>query len=189
MRTSLYSILCIVVRLGAILLIVETAVGFPLALSGTHGGPFGPGTERMLIGFSGALVALGVALWLYPGLLARPAASQAHQQVFESPISAGQLQYIAFAVLGIVFAMSALTALVGFGMRAVLTSHLHDAAFDNLRREDWARVATDVLKFVLGLALTLGSRGLVGLLQVLRESALPPALPADSADAVTTETR
>lgn len=175
MRTSLYSILCIVIRVGAILLVVEIAVGLPLALSSLRGKQFGPGAEGMLIGFSGALAVLASALWLYPGLLARLAITQASRQVFESQIGAEQLQYIAFAVLGVAFAMNGLIDLVGVGMRAALTFSLHDPAFENMRHEDWARVVTQVLKVILGVGLAIGSRGLAGLLHRLRETGLGPA--------------
>ncbi|MEP7097765.1 MAG: hypothetical protein ABI748_08895 [Dokdonella sp.] len=179
MRTSLYSILCIVVRVGAILLLVKTMVGLPLALSSVRGGQFGPGAQDMVIGFTGALVALASALWLYPGLLARLASTQRSREIFESPISAAQLQYVAFAVLGVAFAMDALLDLVAFGMRAALTFGLHDPAYEGLRLEDRARVGAQVAKLVLGIALAAGSRGLVGLLRGLRENGLPQALAAD----------
>ena len=179
MRTSLYSILCIVVRMGAILLIVQTVVGLPLAWPGVRGGQFGAGAESMLIGFGGALVALGITLWIYPGMLARLAAGQASRQVFESPISSMELQYIAFAVLGAAFAMNGLIDLVGVGMRAALTFNLRAPALANLRREDWARIATLGLRLVLGVILMFGSSGLAGLLYRLRETGLRPASPAE----------
>lgn len=100
------------VRVGAILLLVTTLAGLPFAFASVHNGQFGAGAEGILIGFNGALIALAIALWLYPGWLARLAAGQASGQVFESPISAAQLQYIAFAVLGVAFAMNALLDLV-----------------------------------------------------------------------------
>lgn len=179
MRTSLYSILCIVVRVSAILLFVKTMVALPLALSSARGGQFGPGAEGMLIGFTGALVALAIALWLYPGLLARLASIQRSREVFESPISAAQLQYVAFAVLGVAFAIDALLDLVAFGTRAALIFRLHDPAYDGLRLDDRARVVALVAKLILGVALAAGSLGLVGLLRGLRENGLPKAVAAD----------
>lgn len=102
MRTSLYSILCIVVRLGAVLLFVETVTSLPVAWESLRiwtQDPSAPddAVRGMLIGFSGASLALAALLWLYPGVLARVAADAGSREVFESPLSARQLQYIALS--------------------------------------------------------------------------------------------
>lgn len=174
MRTSLYSILCIVVRLGAVMLFVETLASLPAAWSAMHG------TEEqaargMLIGFGGALLALAALLWLYPGVLARMAAGTASREVFESPISARQLQYIAFSVLGVVFAIKGLTGLVAVLFRIALSAQYGDTAFRMLLWQNGAAVSVQVLEFAVGIGLTFGARGLTGLLQRLRERGLPPA--------------
>lgn len=180
MRTSLYSVLCIVIRLGAVLLAVNTAVGFPAAYLAASSGNFGDGALGALLGFSGALLAVATLLWLFPGILARLAAGQSSRQVFESPLGAREFQYIAFAVLGLGFAMGGLVDLVGFVMRSALTLNLDDAY---LRREDWVRVVPQALKLVLGVALAAGSRGLADVLCRLRETGLSTASRADSRDA------
>ena len=173
MRTSLYSVLCIVIRLGAILLAMNTAIGFAPAYLAASNGHFGVGATGSVIGFSGALLATAVLLWLFPGILARLAVGQASQQVFELTIGANELQYIALAVLGVAFAMSGLIDLVDFSMRTALTFNLNDSTY--IQRENWLRVVPQILKLVLGLVLAVGSRGLAGLLHRLRETGLGPA--------------
>jgi hypothetical protein len=179
MRTSLYSILCIVVRLGAVLLLVQTLASLPGAWDALQGwerqsGEAGGAARGMLIGFSGALIALAIALWLYPGLLARLAAGNASGEVFDSPIAAKELHFIAFSVLGIVFAIGALLGLVSTGLRIALSAHFGDVAFTTLAWQNGIDLFVLFLKLALGIGLSLGARGLVGLLHRLRERGLPP---------------
>jgi hypothetical protein len=180
MRTSLYSILCIVVRLGAVLLFVETAVSLPSVWATLQANEY-ESVRGMLIGFSGALIALAVALWLYPGLLARLAAGAASREVFESPIAAKELHFIAFSVLGVVFAISALLGLVSALLRIALSAHFGDTAFETLAWQNAADLLVLFLKLAFGIGLTFGARGLVGLLHRLRERGLPPAQYDDAA--------
>lgn len=177
MRTSLYSILCIVVRLGAVMLLVQTLVSLPgawQALQAWDSSGGDGGTRGMLIGFSGALVTLAVVLWLYPGLLARLAAGNASREVFDSPIAAKELHFIAFCVLGVVFAIDALLGLVSVLLRIAVSARLGDVAFPTLAWQNGADLFVLLLKLALGIGLTLGARGLVGLLHRLRERGLPP---------------
>jgi len=75
-KTSLYSILCIVIRLGAVLLFVNIMTGLPFAMTDVQGSQYGPGAQGVVVGTSGALIALAVLLWLYAGVLARLATSR-----------------------------------------------------------------------------------------------------------------
>ena len=102
MRTSLYSILCIAIRLGAVFMAVQVLVGVPTALGELLAAQVTVSTKAA-IAFGVAELALAGLLWLYPGILARIAAATSSQQVFESPITATELQQLAFAVLGICF--------------------------------------------------------------------------------------
>lgn len=177
MRTSLYSILCIVVRLGAVLLLVQTLASLPGAWQALQSwdSPGGDGAARgMLIGFSGALIALAIALWLYPGLLARLAAGDASREVFESPIAVKELHFIAFSVLGLVFAIDALVGLASILFRTAMSAQVGDVAFTTLAWQNGIDLLVLSLKLMLGIGLTLGARGLVGLLHRLRERGLPP---------------
>lgn len=181
MRTSLYSILCIVVRLGAMLLFVRTVASFPDAWAALQtmeqGSSAGDsGTRGMLIGFSGALIVFSIALWLYPGLVARLVSTTSSRELFESSIDARDLQYIALSVLGVAFAMNALFDLVGVVFRIALSAHFGDTAFRALVWQNGSAFVVLGLKFALGVGLAFGARGLVGLLRRLRERGLPPAV-------------
>lgn len=180
MRTSLYSILCIVVRLGAVMLFVETVTSFPAAWQAlqvwTQTTSESDGAVRgMLIGFSGVAIALSFLLWLYPGLLARLAAGEASREVFESPVAPKELQFIAFSVLGVTFAIKGLIGLVTVLFRIALSAHLlGDVAFLALAWQNGLNLLVQVFQFGAGIGLTLGARGLTGLLHRLREHGLPP---------------
>ncbi len=183
MRTSLYSILCIVVRLGAMLLFVQTVTSLPTMLptmQAWSGDPNEEAARGMLIGFGGALIALSVALWLYPGMIARLATTSASHQPFESSIDAKELQYIALSVLGVAFAMGALLDLVSFAFRLALSARFGDTAFTMLLWQSGSSLLVCVLKLVIGLGLAFGAHGLTGLLHRLRERGLPPAWPESS---------
>jgi len=187
MRTSLYSILCIVVRLGALLLFVQTVVSLPGAWEALRIWEQQPaaadGAARgMLIGFSGALIGLSMALWLYPGMLARLASAAASRESFESSIDAKELQYVALSVLGVAFAISALLDLVGVVFRIALSAQLGDIGFRTMAWQNGGSLVVQVLKLALGLCLAFGAHGLTGLLHRLRERGLPPAWPESPTD-------
>lgn len=173
MRTSLYSILCIVVRLGAVMLFVETVTSFPEIWRYVPS-EFDSGMRGMLIGFSGAAIALSFLLWLCPGLLARLAAGEASREVFESPVAPKDLQFIAFSVLGVVFAINGLIGLVTVLFHIALSARLGDVAFPALAWQNGLDLFVQVFQFSAGIGLTFGARGLAGLLHRLREHGLPP---------------
>lgn len=117
---------------------------------------------------------IAIALWLHPGPLARLAAGNAGREVFESPIAAKKLHFIAFCVLGLVFAIDALRGLVSILLRIAVSARVGDIAFPTLAWQNGADLFVLFLKLALGIGLSLGARGLVGLLHRLRERALPP---------------
>jgi hypothetical protein len=179
MRTSLYSILCILIRLGAVLMAVSTIVAIPAAwieAKAAHA----EGYEGMLFGFGGVMLVLSAILWIYPGVLARVAAGRASEQVFESPISAEALQQIAFAVLGLWFVISGLAGLAGVGARIIVTSHLGDTPLIALLRHESTRFVPLLAELALGIALAMSTRGLIGWIRAFQERGLPPAV--ESAD-------
>lgn len=183
MRTSLYSILCIVIRLGAVLLAVQTMMALPMALKVFDGTTLAPGWIGTLIGFGGAMLALAALLWTYPGVLARIAAGRATQQVFESPLAAEELEQIALAVLGMWFAISGIIELINVGLRLAIAIHAADTGGANtLLSRELAQLATLIVKIALGVGLALGSRGLVGVLRRVREEGLPPAAAEKRSD-------
>lgn len=187
MRTSLYSILCIVIRLGAVMLFVETVTSFPAAWEAlqvwkqTPSEPDGV-VRGMLIGFGGASIVLSFLLWLYPGMLARLAAGRASREVLESPIAPMDLQFIAFSVLGITFAMKGLIGLVAILFRVALSAHLSGEAFQRFLWQNGASTLVQFIQFAIGIGLIFGARGLIGLLHRLRERGLPPHVSETGAE-------
>lgn len=165
MRTSLYSILCIVIRLGAVVLAVSTlASALSVALMIRQG--TSPMDLWPVIVLFTAVLAIAFLLWLYPGPLARLCSARSAQQVFESPIAVRDLQWVALSVLGMYFVVE---GLVGFA-RYEVSLFVADAVIDRERRiEDFVRTGLYwLIQIVLGAALTLGARGLTGLLHRIR---------------------
>lgn len=165
MRTSLYSILCIVIRLGAVVLAVSTlASALSMALMIRQG--TSPIDLWALIGLFVAILAIAFLLWLYPGPLARLCSARSAGQVFESPIAARDLQWIALSVLGMYFVVAGLIGFVHFEANLFVA----DTIIDREKRiEDFVQTGLYwLLQIVVGVALVFGARGLTGLLHRIR---------------------
>lgn len=87
MKTTLYTVLCVAIRLGAVLMVVNVAGELLYALLQVGPGAFTAGT--LLTGAFAVLVA--AAMWLWPGLLAWWAIGNRRHEVLESSITAEQL--------------------------------------------------------------------------------------------------
>lgn len=166
MTTTLYSVLSTAVRIAALLHIVNVLAALvPYFVSP----PAGQGSTAAWIVIGGSLISavFGVLLWLYPGLLVRPAVSRAAHETLESPLSADSILRIGLCLLGVWFAFNGVMSLVYVGMRATLASSLPEYGQGiSLFLPDMLYAA---LSIVLGAALAFGSRGLVGLLSRLRD--------------------
>jgi Na+/melibiose symporter-like transporter len=181
-RTSLYSILCIGIRLGAVILAVTTLASLPsaynTAMHDLH-------EDSWLIAalFVGVLL-LAFLLWVFPGALARLAAGKASQQMFESPISVSSLQYIAFSVVGLRFFIGGGYGLIWEGVRETIIRHamrLNEGADVTFHNADFiAAIVAYSFQVIAGICLLLGSRGLVNWLDRTREAALPQAVSAEN---------
>ena len=182
MRTSLYSILCILIRLGAVIMVVSTITTIPAVWMTTATRDVTEGFAGTLLGFGAAALVLAALLWIYPGVLARIAAGSASQQVFESPISAAELQQIVLAGIGAWFAMQALADLAGVGARIIVVAHMSDSTLAGMLKSETFRLVPLAIKFSLGVALALGSRGLVGFMRGLRERGLSEPVPESEED-------
>src|SRR5262249_16682936 len=113
------------------------------------------------------------------GPLARIAASRRSLEQFESDISPAVLQYIAFSVLGLWFAIDALGKIaytlhrwIFFG--AYLARSLADPCNDP---KVFGTLMHEIVELVLGIGLALGSRGIVALLARMRHGGPAPAQP------------
>jgi len=177
MRTSLYSILCIVIRLGAAVLAAST-LGSVLSLAlmirqGTALADLG-----WVFGVWVAMLAIAFLLWLYPGWLARLCSPRSANQVFESPIAARDLQWIAFSVLGAYFVVAGIVGFVYYEANLLIADAISDR---EMRIENFVRNGLHaLLQCAAGIALVLGARGLTGMLHRMRYGD-PPAPPARDA--------
>lgn len=165
MRTSLYSILCIVIRLGAVLLGVSTlgsVLSMCLALrNGTAATELAPAMVAFVL-----TVLFAFLLWLFPGPLARMAATRSSHQVFESPIAAEHVQWIALSVLGMYFFVEGVVGFAHYEVQQLIVGAIADR---EMRIEKFVQVALYwLLQMAFGIALTLGARGLTGVLQRIR---------------------
>ena len=165
MRTSLYSVLCIVIRLGAVVLAVSTlASALSMALMIRQG--TSPIDLWALIVLFVAMLAIAFLLWLYPGPLARLCSARSAGQVFQSPIAARDLQWIALSVLGMYFVVGGLVGFVHFEANLFVADTIVDR---EKRIEDFVEAGLYwLLQLVAGVALVLGARGLTGLLHRIR---------------------
>jgi hypothetical protein len=166
MKTTLFTVLCIAIRLGVVLLAVNILEQLPFWLSQSH-----PGSVytlyQLLLGLFGLVLA--AVLWVRPGILAWWAIGKGQREILESPISADQLQHIAFSVLGVWMVLSGLGGCISHLMIMLfLRDRVTDAATGVLPPGEWRYVCVYTLQAAAGAALAIGSRGLIGLLHRLR---------------------
>lgn len=166
MKTNLYTVLCMAIRLGAVLMAVGLIEQWPrLFVTKADGQLSMPAMAFDLFG-----LLLAFVLWLRPGLLAWWAAGNTHREVFEAQISATQLQYIAFSVAGIYKLITGVAGMLAHGVNLLEYQHMLDASGISAMPPAYEKTMfiEYIVATVAGLALTLGARGLVGLLQQLR---------------------
>lgn len=175
MKTSLYTILCLTIRTGAVIWAVGSVVHLPYSLIAALDTANPSANVIWLIcGVAFQLLVAGL-LWLYPGALARLAAGKASHQYFESSIPGARLQYIAFSVVGAWFVLEGLV---------FLSYELVQAAqfeFESLPVK-LPIMASSSARVVFGLALMFGARGLTGLLNSIREKGRPVSTMMDDAN-------
>ncbi|HWU51919.1 MAG TPA: hypothetical protein VN153_03800 [Tahibacter sp.] len=167
MKTTLYSILCAAVRIAALLFAVESLLSIVGYFMNPVSGVSMP-VHWVLIGGGLFGAAVGLVLWLYPGWLVRPAVGRAGHEVFESPLTAEDFQRIGICLLGVWFAVDGIRSLVYLLIRSsAIGSQGYDYAGITLAMSA-PDIAAALALIVVGISLTLGSRGLVGLLVRLR---------------------
>lgn len=167
MKTNLYTILATAVRLAALLHVVDTL----FQVSGAFLNPEMAGLTTRNMGWAFVLgnlfsLAIGIVLWIRPGLLVRPAVGRAAYDVFESPLSATQIERIGLCLLGVWFLIRGVSGLVYTLTRFATIGADGNVgiSFNMFAPELFYNVGTSVL----GAALAFGSHGLAGLFQRLR---------------------
>ena len=183
MRTSLYSILCIGIRLAAVLLAAYTLAGIPRTFSFVSHTDWDAGVLQLFAVY-GVTLLVALLLWIYPGLLARLAAGQSSHQVFESPIEASDLQYIAYSIVGLWLLFDGLGGLIYDGvnemvLRQFIRSQNGGLDIPQAKERAIASAVVHVVQLGAGAALILGARGLVAMLRRARYAGLPQTADAD----------
>ncbi|HEY1590012.1 MAG TPA: hypothetical protein VGG00_09770 [Rhodanobacter sp.] len=168
MKTTLYTVLCIAVRLGAVLMAVGILEQVPSLFVTLHNED-----SHFMLGVSlleGAGLLVAFALWLWPNILVRWALGRSRHETLESSISSGQLQHIAFSVMGVWLFIAGLSGCVGRGVMFLMIRHqMALGALPGMApTNEWHWMAQYATTAAAGAALTFGSRGLVGLLHRLR---------------------
>ena len=184
MRTSLYSILCIGVRLAAVLLAVRALIGMPGMFVLPHG-DWSAGEMWLVIIVNVAVLLVAFLLWVFPGMLVRLAAGKASQEIFESPIEGAELQYIAFSIVGLWLFFDAIFGLSYIGLHEVILQHYlrvnNGLDMSAKNAQTMASVVSNFVELGIGFALVFGARGLVDILRRARYSGLPRAIDGDDA--------
>jgi hypothetical protein len=165
-RTDSHSILLILTRAAAICVAV---LQLPTAVLYAWGGSEGWSLVTLLAPIS--ILVLAALLWLFADILLRAALSRSTNASFESDIAPGEWQYLAFATVGLWFAVDGAVDLVWWltaaaRMKAVIDSTTYQGYFGE--PENLAGLIATAFQFVVGVALMFGSRGWVGLLRRIR---------------------
>jgi hypothetical protein len=167
MKTTLHTVLCVTIRLGAVLMAVGIVQQAPtIFLYPSQGGQVAVGA--LLLAGAGLLAAF--ALWLWPNILAWWAISRNQHEVLESTIDAEQFQHIAFSVVGVwLFISGTCGCLARVTMMLIIfrRSAYGDSTMV-LSASDWFWLVEHLAITLAGAWLALGSRGLIGLLHRLR---------------------
>jgi hypothetical protein len=166
MRTSFYSLLCILIRLGTVFLAFAALARIPSTMIAWK-----QGTTASEIGLSLGVIAIvlliALALWVYPGVVARLVAGRNSREVFESPIAPAELQWIAFSVLGVYFLFDAVVGLAHYAVQWAMFARAYEGSDDN-RMELVSDLSYFAIELIAAIALTLGARGMTTALRRLR---------------------
>lgn len=166
MKTTVYSVLCVAVRLGAILMAVGIVEKAPLIFVY----PTQPGFSAGALWFACAGLVLAFLLWLAPHVLARWAVARGSHEVLDIAVSADQLQRIAFSIVGIWLFIDGLTGVISRVVMMLVVARR--SAYGDMTRvlssNDWYWLVLHVATAVAGASLALGAAGLVQLFHRLR---------------------
>jgi hypothetical protein len=167
MKTTLHTLLCIAIRLGAVLMAVNLLEQLPsfFVLNNETGH-----LAWLSLGLTGVGLVIAFALWVWPGLIVWWAVGRNGHELFESPIAASQLQHIVLSAMGAWLFINGLSACIGHG--AITLAYIRESgAMTPTGEIRW--IIQDAVTALAGIALMLGSRGLVELLYRLRSYPQP----------------
>jgi hypothetical protein len=178
-KTTLYTVLCVAIRLGAVLMAVRLLEGLPVFLWSSPNRAL----SAIALGFTALGLLVAAALWCRPGWLAWWAANRETGEVLESTLGAGQIQSIAFSVMGCWLLISGLASGLQQGITLLL---MHAEIYSSPAYPAPGLPTTILIGLIKSLAivvaggsLMLGSHGLVGLLHRFRGYPHNPISEAD----------
>lgn len=179
MRSTIYTVLCVAIRLGAVLMAVGLLESLPVFLWQSPEGGFA--VDAVLLALFGLLIA--GALWLWPSVLARWAVGRSGHEALEVGLSADTLMAVALAVTGAMLFVSGVAGSFGHGLSMLLfKSRLVDPSTGLLPVAEWHWVIYYLVQTACGLGLALGARGLASLVWRLR--GYPMQVAADDDDGI-----
>ncbi|GAB3789270.1 hypothetical protein [Dyella agri] len=179
MKTTLYTVLCVAIRLGAVLMAVGLFERLPVFLWESPSGGFA--LDAVLLAVFGLLVA--GALWLWPGILAGWTIGRRGHETLETQLDADGLMRVALTVTGALLSVSGLAGCLGHVLTMFLfQSRMADATTGQLPVSEWHWVIYYIVQTGAGVALMLGSRGLANVLQHVRGR--QPQVLADTDDEI-----
>jgi len=164
MKTSLYSILCIVIRLGAVFWAASIITWLPEIYAFAHASRPDAGSFHLLVLHYLGGLAVAFVLWLYPGILAKLVAGRSTKEPFETLIGVRDIQYIAFSVLGMWLVLKGSGAFAFEVSRWVAFSRPEAS----MAVAEVPQLVAAGAQIILGIGLTLGAKGLVAGLHHLR---------------------
>lgn len=177
-RTNARSILTLFVRVMALWWVLGSALGFISWMTMSPGGEFSPGLIAAL--YFGTFLA-AACLWVFADLLARAALAGPGHTTFDSDIEVSDWQRLAFACIGVWYAMEGLIDVV----RQLTSTILASRAYPDMEMHfSWADVWASAFQIAVGVALLLGARGLTNAVSRLQgqEPIRSPEVPTTSGD-------
>lgn len=166
MKTSFYTLLCIVVRVVALATLLSAVGNLPSQLVYLAAPDIGKIAAVAILGTQAANIVLCFVLWLFPGLLVNLAITRSAREPFESTIDAIDLQRVGFSIVGIWFTFEGvIAALYAYGRYAAVE---YQYGVEANMPVPWLDLTVGIAMIVAGIALTLGSRGLARFLHTLR---------------------
>ena len=167
MKTSLYTILCIVIRLGAVFWAAWIIAWLPEIYGFARASRSDAGSFQLLVFHYLGGLAIAFVLWLYPGILAKLVAGKSTREFFETSIDGGDIQYIALSVLGVWVALKGLGGLA-FQISRWLAFLPSIPAREGIFALEGPAISAAATQLIFGIALALGAKGLTGWLRRLR---------------------
>lgn len=168
-RTNVFTLLTVLVRCAALVILVNSAVHAVVSMATwipSIGGEQRP--DWTVFGAMALMLGSAAVLWVFADLVARLALARPDGQVFESTLEPQAWQSIAFASIGLWMIVSdGSTALRWLLFRFVMRDTWHSLIEDQ-QRDFVLGLIGNTIGIAIGIGLLLGSRGLAAALHRIR---------------------